>query len=122
MVEEALTEHDAEGVFYDMVKFLLQCILKTHAEEEEEEGLDDSDVQAHDPAESGKEKEKSEEEDSDSTRLQKAVSASASMAAAWTQLYQGKNLHELTLDPFTCSEILRLHLLSSGARLGELYA
>ncbi len=60
-----------------------------------------------------------EEEDNDITRVKKAVSASATMAAAWAQIHQGKNLHELTLDPFTCSEILRLHFLSSGASLGE---
>lgn len=115
MLEEALQEHDAEGIFYDILKFLLQCILKTHAEEEEEEGLDNSDVQAHNETE-----EEEDEEESDLTRLKKAVSSSASMAAAWAQLHQGKNLHELTLDPFTCSEILRLHILSSGARLGKL--
>ena len=119
MLEEALQEHDAEGIFYDILKFLLQCILKTHAEEEEEEGLDDSDVQAHDETEDRKMKEEDEEE-SDLARLKKAVSSSASMAAAWAQLHQGKNLHELILDPFTCSEILRLHILSSGARLGKL--
>lgn len=118
MLEEALQEHDAEGIFYDILKFLLQCILKTHAEEEEEEGLDDSDVQAHDETEDRKMKE--EDEESDLARLKKAVSSSASMAAAWAHLHQGKNLHELTLDPFTCSEILRLHILSSGARLGKL--
>ena len=40
MLEEALTEHDAEGVYYDLLLFLLGAILRTHLEEEEEEGLD----------------------------------------------------------------------------------
>ena len=38
MLEEALTEHDAEGVYYDLLLFLLGAILRTHLEEEEEEG------------------------------------------------------------------------------------
>lgn len=35
MIEQALTEHDTEGSFYDIIRFLLSSILKTHAEEEE---------------------------------------------------------------------------------------
>ena len=62
---------------------------------------------------------KEDEDNDDMTRVKKAVSASSAMAAAWAQLYQGRDLHELSLDPFTCSEILRLHFLSSGASLGE---
>jgi bromodomain adjacent to zinc finger domain protein 1A len=78
----------------------------------QDEGLDDID---HKNNVSNPE----EEDDNDMTRVKKAVSASATMAAAWAQVHQGKNLHELSLDPFTCSEILRLHFLSSGASLGE---
>ncbi len=37
ILEEALTEHDAEGSFYDIIRFLLSSILTTHAEEEEGE-------------------------------------------------------------------------------------
>lgn len=59
------------------------------------------------------------DEDSDVTRVKKAISTSATMAASWALVHQGKGLHELALDPFTCSEILRLHILSSGANLGK---
>lgn len=82
----------------------------------QDEGLDDID---HEDNVKKTTQEEPEDEDSDMSRVKKAVSASAAMAAAWAQLYQGKDLHELTLDPFTCSEILRLHFLSSGASLGE---
>ena len=82
----------------------------------EDEGLDDID---HEDNVKKTTQEQPEDEDNDITRVKKAVSASATMAAAWAQLYQGRDLHELTLDPFTCSEILRLHFLSSGASLGE---
>jgi hypothetical protein len=37
ILEEALTEHDAEGSFYDIIRFLLSSILTTHHEEEEGE-------------------------------------------------------------------------------------
>ena len=39
ILEEALTEHNAEGSFYDIIRFLLSSILTTHAEEEEGETL-----------------------------------------------------------------------------------
>ena len=107
MLEEALTEHDAEGIYYDLLLFLLGAILRTHLEEEEEEGLDGS----HQP-------EAPLDLDDDADAKGATVSASAIMAAAWPMQHQGKPLHELIMDPFTSSELLRLHLLSSGARLG----
>lgn len=108
MLEEALTEHDAEGVYYDLLLFLLGAILRTHLEEEEEEGLDGT--HEHEPV--------MDVEDDGDEKSQATVSASASMAAAWPMQHQGKPLHELIMDPFTSSELLRLHLLSSGARIG----
>ena len=48
------------------------------------------------------------------------VSSNATAAAAWPMLHQGMALDELTIDPFTLSEILRLHILSSGVRIGKL--
>lgn len=108
MLEEALTEHDAEGVYYDLLLFLLGAILRTHLEEEEEEGLDGT--HDHEPL--------VEMDDDGDEKSQATVSASATMAAAWPMQHQGKPLHELIMDPFTSSELLRLHLLSSGARIG----
>ena len=108
MLEEALTEHDAEGVYYVLLLFLLGAILRTHREEEEEEGLDGP--HDHEPV--------VEMEEEGDQKSQATVSASATMAAAWPMQYQGKPLHELIMDPFTSSELLRLHLLSSGARIG----
>lgn len=108
MLEEALTEHDAEGVYYDLLLFLLGAILRTHLEEEEEEGLDGT--HSHEPLVD------IDEDGNDKSRT--TVSASASIAAAWPMQHQGKPLHELIMDPFTSSELLRLHLLSSGARIG----
>lgn len=40
----------------------------------------------------------------------------ATSAAAWSQMYQNSPLHKLGVDHSSVTEILRLHLLSSGAR------
>lgn len=43
----------------------------------------------------------------------------ATNAASWSQLYLGVPLRELSLDAVTVTEVLRLHLLSSGGRSGD---
>lgn len=53
--------------------------------------------------------------DDESDATQSALSAVASLAAAWPQLHQGCSLKQLDLDSCTLSEILRLHILASGA-------
>lgn len=108
MLEEALAETDPEGVYYDLLQFLLGAILRTHMDEEEEEGLESAD--SHNPLDL-------DDEDYHTAK----VSASAAMAAVWPMLHQGKPLHELIMDPYTCTELLRLHLLSSGARIGMIF-
>lgn len=49
----------------------------------------------------------------------KAASSNARAAAAWSMLYQGMALHEITIEPYTLTEILRLHISSSGVRIGK---
>lgn len=44
-----------------------------------------------------------------------ALSAGACLAAVWPQRFQGCSLKQLDLDSCTLSEILRLHILASGA-------
>lgn len=43
----------------------------------------------------------------------------ATAAATWSIMYQNTALNKLTLDHLSLTEILRLHLLSSGARPTE---
>lgn len=43
-----------------------------------------------------------------------SIKASALTFAKWSHLTQHAQLSEMALDPYTCTEILRLHLLSSG--------
>ncbi|KAM9645111.1 bromodomain adjacent to zinc finger domain protein 1A isoform 2-T2 [Trichechus inunguis] len=81
--------------------------LKAIAEEEEEvakEQITDADT-----------KDLTEALDEDADPTKSALSAVASLAAAWPQLHQGCSLKSLDLDSCTLSEILRLHILASGA-------
>ncbi|OXB66044.1 hypothetical protein ASZ78_001531 [Callipepla squamata] len=81
--------------------------LKAMAEEEEEVAKDQiADAETKDLTEAL-------DEDADPTKS--ALSAVATLAAAWPQLHQGCNLKNLDLDSCTLSEILRLHILASGA-------
>lgn len=43
----------------------------------------------------------------------------ATLALNWSKKFQGKPLNRLQISPMTVTEILRLHLLSSGARVNE---
>ena len=43
-----------------------------------------------------------------------SIMTSAAVFAKWSNLTQQASLMELVLDPYTCTEVLRLHLLSSG--------
>jgi bromodomain adjacent to zinc finger domain protein 1A len=43
----------------------------------------------------------------------------ATTASKWARTYLGTPLNQLPLDSQTCSEILRLHLLSSGSATGD---
>ncbi len=42
------------------------------------------------------------------------IKASAAKSALWSYSNQRVHLKDMTLDPYTCTEVLRLHLLSSG--------
>ncbi|XP_069391303.1 bromodomain adjacent to zinc finger domain protein 1A isoform X2 [Paralichthys olivaceus] len=102
VLEEALVGSDPEGPLCELLFFFLSAIFQALDEEQEEVTKD----QAEDL---------SEALDDDSDPTQSALSAVASLAAAWPQLYQGCSLKQLDLDSCTLSEILRLHILASGA-------
>uniref|UniRef100_A0A8P4G4T2 Bromodomain adjacent to zinc finger domain protein 1A n=1 Tax=Dicentrarchus labrax TaxID=13489 RepID=A0A8P4G4T2_DICLA len=102
VLEEALVSSDPEGPLCELLFFFLSAIFQALDEEQEEVAKD----QVEDLSEAL-------EDDSDAT--QSALSAVASLAAAWPQLHQGCSLKQLDLDSCTLSEILRLHILASGA-------
>ncbi|XP_008275332.1 bromodomain adjacent to zinc finger domain protein 1A [Stegastes partitus] len=102
VLEEALVGSDPEGPLCELLFFFLSAIFQALDEEQEELAKE----QAEDLSEAL-------DDDSDPTRS--ALSAVASLAAAWPQLHQGCSLKQLDLDSCTLSEILRLHILASGA-------
>uniref|UniRef100_H3CA71 Bromodomain adjacent to zinc finger domain, 1A n=1 Tax=Tetraodon nigroviridis TaxID=99883 RepID=H3CA71_TETNG len=102
VLEEALVGSDPEGPLCELLFFFLSAVFQG-LDEEQEEG---SKEQAEDL---------SEVLDDDGEAPPSALSAVASLAAVWPQLFQGCSLKQLDLDSCTLSEILRLHILSSGA-------
>ncbi|XP_070611739.1 bromodomain adjacent to zinc finger domain protein 1A isoform X2 [Erythrolamprus reginae] len=107
ILEEALVGNDSEGPLCELLFFFLTAIFQAMAEEEEEIAKDQiADAETKDLTEAL-------DEDADPTKS--ALSAVATLAAAWPQLHQGCNLKNLDLDSCTLSEILRLHILASGA-------
>ncbi|XP_032618737.1 bromodomain adjacent to zinc finger domain protein 1A isoform X1 [Chelonoidis abingdonii] len=107
VLEEALAGNDSEGPLCELLFFFLTAIFQAMAEEEEEVAKDQiADAETKDLTEAL-------DEDADPTKS--ALFAVATLAAAWPQLHQGCNLKNLDLDSCTLSEILRLHILASGA-------
>ncbi|XP_041122290.1 bromodomain adjacent to zinc finger domain protein 1A-like [Polyodon spathula] len=107
VLEEALVGSDPEGPLCELLFFFMSAIFMALAEEQEDvarEQLAEADT-----------KDLTEALDEDADPTQSAISAVASLAAAWPQLYQGCSLKQLDLDSCTLSEILRLHILASGA-------
>ncbi|XP_034015718.1 bromodomain adjacent to zinc finger domain protein 1A [Thalassophryne amazonica] len=102
VLEEALVGSDPEGPLCELLFFFLSAIFQALAEEQEEVAKEQTE-------------DLSEALDDDSDPTKSALSAVASLAAAWPQLHQGCSLKQLDLDSCTLSEILRLHILASGS-------
>ncbi|RXN19266.1 bromodomain adjacent to zinc finger domain 1A isoform X1 [Labeo rohita] len=107
VLEEALVGSDPEGPLCELLFFFLSAIFQALAEEQEEV--------AKDQVAEADTKDLSEALEDDADPTQSAISAVASLAAAWPQLHQGCSLKQLDLDSCTLTEILRLHILASGA-------
>ncbi|KAM4013616.1 bromodomain adjacent to zinc finger domain protein 1A isoform 1-T2 [Anomaloglossus baeobatrachus] len=107
ILEEALVGNNPEGPLCELLFFFLSAIFQALAEEAE-------DV-ANDQITEAKAKALTEALGEDTDTTKSALYAVASLAAAWPQLNHGCSLKELDLDSCTLSEILRLHILASGA-------
>lgn len=107
LMERALTEKEVAGPLTDIIQMLLTALFNVQDEEsnqyrtsiENAADIKDEDVFDHLSL-------------TNATRL-------ATMASSWSSRYQGFPLGRLPLYSVTVSEILRLHLLSSGARINE---
>lgn len=125
VLEEALVGSDPEGPLCELLFFFLTAIFQALDEEQEElkdqaEGQTDRPVLLHRSVRWMSSAGCSSADllgplDDDLDPTQSALSAVASLAAAWPQLHQGSSLKQLDLDSCTLSEILRLHILASGA-------
>jgi len=109
-LESALVETEAvDGAFYDIVSFMLVTLFDLQLEEEEEARAD-SDKTANDELHEGL------------TGKNEEI-ANAIKAATETHLYTRRNLgltlREIHLDQWSITEVLRLHLESSGAFMGH---
>lgn len=117
-IEEALTEHDAEGKYFQILRFLLHSYLKFEQDEKIHENDDDDDDTSGEEAEGEQSTQQMKTESNENGSAKKA-STNAKAAAAWPMLSQGLALHEITIEPFALTEVLRLHILSSGVRFGK---
>ena len=88
--------------------------------DDESSSSDDEPMETPKLEEEEEEEEEKENNDNNNTVIPKKPSTNARAAAAWSMLHQGLALHEVTIEPFSLSEILRLHILSSGVKVGRL--
>ena len=109
ILEKALGQSDSpKGGFYEILRFMLQALFDLQQEEDEEVRLDAknlANVNVHDLDKNilGK-----DEDIANQIR-------SATQMARWCMKHQGQPIKGLHMDEHSISEILRLHLESSGA-------
>ncbi|XP_070577872.1 bromodomain adjacent to zinc finger domain protein 1A-like isoform X2 [Ptychodera flava] len=111
-IERALSDVEIDGPLFELYKFLLSAIFTMQQEEEEDEKIDLKE-QGVDLATTT---DLIETLDEDMDPTYNAVTAAATVAAAWPQLHQGTTMRQLPIDAYTISEVLRLHFLASGAK------
>ncbi|XP_076366521.1 bromodomain adjacent to zinc finger domain protein 1A-like [Tachypleus tridentatus] len=103
-LDKTLQDTDIEGPLNNLVQMLLTTIFRFQEEEEEinKHIVDSSTVETGDGQE-------------ENLSCAKAVNC-ATIVSTWPQLFHGTSLKQISLDAFTVTEVLRLHLLSSGAQ------
>ncbi|KAF4527597.1 hypothetical protein B566_EDAN015151 [Ephemera danica] len=108
LLERAVVEKELAGPMSDLLQLLLHNIFTMQEEEEAEVTATDRDAKV----------ELSIGESGSSVTLQEAI-REATKAASWSQHFHGCSLNKLSLDSTTLSEVLRLHLYSSGGRSND---
>ncbi|CAG9565734.1 unnamed protein product [Danaus chrysippus] len=103
---KSLTSKEHAWIFSELVQMLLSAIFSLQ-EDEAEEYNEGKGIQ-----------ESVEEPPAISTGIARAIEQ-ATRAGKWAHTYLGTPLSKLPLDPTTVSEVLRLHLLSSGGVAGS---
>lgn len=105
IMERVLSEKDVAGPLSELIQMFLNALFNLQAEEAKKYKTTTEHI-----------KEIKEEDMNDNISLTEATRL-ATIASKWSKKYQGLPLSELALYSVTTSEILRLHLLSSGARI-----
>ncbi|XP_049878091.1 bromodomain adjacent to zinc finger domain protein 1A isoform X2 [Pectinophora gossypiella] len=103
---KALTLKEYSGVFSDLIQMFLTTIFSLQEDE------------AEDYNEKGGIQESTGEPQMDTELGMTQAVELATKASKWPQTYLGTPLSKLPLDPTTVTEVLRLHLLSSGSAAG----
>ncbi|KAI4495858.1 hypothetical protein M0802_008264 [Mischocyttarus mexicanus] len=106
LLERSMLNKEASGPWSDLLQLLLSNIFKYQEAEEDEIHANASNLRMDISLYEGV------------SSMEKCVKL-ATIATKWFQSQYGCKLSELTLDHTTLSEILRLHLLSSGGRISE---
>ncbi|KAF5304910.1 hypothetical protein FQR65_LT00794 [Abscondita terminalis] len=108
VIERALNEKEVDGPLVSIVQMLLSAVFNLQAEETFHCAIkvDLSSIN-----------EKLKEPVEDLTYTE--VTQLATKASTWSVTYHGLPLHNLPVTSFNTSEILRLHLLGSGARVNN---
>ncbi|KAG7297674.1 hypothetical protein JYU34_018390 [Plutella xylostella] len=106
---KALTAKEYASCFSDLIQMMLQTIFSLQ-EDEAEEYNEGGSIDVSNGLD--------EEAPSAELDMNRAVEL-ATKASKWPQTYLGTPLSKLPMDPTTVSEVLRLHLLSSGAAAGS---
>lgn len=104
---EALLETDAGGLMADLLLMMLTAIFSLQEEEEEEEA---------ELTKAGKQQDMPDEKLAPSDMSLNQLIDAATAMSHLPLLSHGTTLRKLPLDNFTLTEILRLHLLASGAQ------
>lgn len=105
LMERALLIREVAGPLSDILQVLLGSIFSLQVEEANEIDIE---------YESGPVTFKD-----NIPRKQQEIIKSATSAAIWPQRYLSLNMSELPIDATTITELLRLHFLTSGAKLSE---
>lgn len=110
LLERSLVEPEVTGPLNDLLQLLLSGLFEM--QEDEEEALDATNPMDLTEPVSGN-MDEGDVATSEALRV-------ASAAAAWSPTFQGKPLSKVELDSVVLTEVLRLHLLQSGNRAGEM--
>ncbi|XP_067132967.1 bromodomain adjacent to zinc finger domain protein 1A isoform X2 [Centruroides vittatus] len=107
LLERVLTETDIQGPFSDILQLLLANLFRLREVEEHQPTYDD--ILSSSEILDGLEKDYNVKDTYEAFKI-------ATIAACWPQLFHGSTLINLTLDSNTVTEMLRIHLISSGSQ------